>query len=63
MASLKEGSIHDPDQKTMHEPEKAGESYAVENPGEVFNQSEYRALGWYVQLAVAKYYVLERILT
>ncbi|KAL2212796.1 neutral amino acid transporter [Sarocladium strictum] len=46
MASLKEGSIHDPDQKTMHELEKAGESYAVENPGEVFNQSEYRALGW-----------------
>ncbi|PNH49373.1 hypothetical protein VD0003_g7760 [Verticillium dahliae] len=46
MASLKEGTVGNPDQKDTSELEKLGESYAVENPGEVFDQSEYRALGW-----------------
>ncbi|KAL9941637.1 hypothetical protein D7B24_003687 [Verticillium nonalfalfae] len=46
MASLKEGTVCSPDQKDNSELEKVGESYAVENPGEVFDQSEYRALGW-----------------
>lgn len=50
MASLKEGTVGNPDQKDTSELEKLGESYAVENPGEVFDQSEYRALGWYALL-------------
>lgn len=32
----------------MSQLEKTGESSVVETSGEVFDHSEYRALGWYV---------------
>jgi hypothetical protein len=50
MSSLKASSVHIPDLKDMSQVEKAGEGSVVETSGEVFDHSEYRALGWYVLL-------------
>jgi hypothetical protein len=50
MASLKASSVHNPDLKDMSHLEKTGESSVVETSGEVFDHSEYRALGWHVLL-------------
>jgi hypothetical protein len=55
MASLREGSVHSTDRKDMGRLEKAGESFVVENPGEVFDQGEYRALGWYAHPHTGNY--------